>query len=297
MSFFQANEKPWTTVPKEDLEVSYLDDPNCPTVVEAKLHQPMLENVSIFVAPNKGAVKTLAKGTLKILPLFVYALGDHLLSDENIEELRDLKETYPYNPILFLPSNLQVLNSLKNGELTESEQHRLQGVKSDVDERKVSEEVAEEPVGKIWLEQLHSLGFLQSNNMSSSQTNWLVGEQYMSLGDTTSSCDKSDILLYFISKNLKVNLVDASNYLNEVHTNGLRKFILSAFDMAREIQITPKRIKYAQKMENELYTNLMKVVSDKQEELTELIQNIIQEMKNEVMNSSSNVMFIFSNLE
>lgn len=76
--------------------------------------------------------------------------------------------------------------------------------------------------------------------------------------------------------------MNVSNDLNDVHTTSLRKFILSAFDMAREIQITPKRIQYAQQKESELYTNLMNVVNAKQEELTELIQCTIQEMKDEI---------------
>ena len=80
-----------------------------------------------------------------------------------------------------------------------------------------------------------------------------------------------------------------SNELNDVHTTSLRKFILSAFDMAREIQITPKRIQYAQQKETELYSNLMKVVNAKQEELTELIHETIQEMKDEIVQAPDNV--------
>lgn len=56
--------------------------------------------------------------------------------------------------------------------------------------------------------------------------------------------------------------------------------------MAREIQITPKRISYAQQKENELYANLMKVVNAKQQELAELIDCTIQEMKDEVTQTS-----------
>lgn len=56
--------------------------------------------------------------------------------------------------------------------------------------------------------------------------------------------------------------------------------------MAREIQITPKRISYAQQKENELFANLMRVVNAKQEELSELIHSTIQEMKDEVTQTS-----------
>ena len=105
-----------------------------------------------------------------------------------------------------------------------------------------------------------------------------------------------DRILYFVRSCLQTYLVNASNELNSVHTTSLRKFILSAFDMAREIQITPKRIKYAQQKESELYTNLMSVVNAKQEELTELIQAIIQEMKDEVLQVPDSVNGIYHNM-
>ena len=99
----------------------------------------------------------------------------------------------------------------------------------------------------------------------------------------------SDRIVYFIRGCLQAYLVTVSNQLNDVHTASLRKFILSAFDMAREIQITPKRILYAQKKEAELYSNLMSVVNAKQEELTEIIQAIIQDMREEVLATPDNV--------
>lgn len=78
-------------------------------------------------------------------------------------------------------------------------------------------------------------------------------------------------------------------YLNEIHTNSLNKFILSAFDMAREIQITPKRMQYVQMKESELYGNLMNVVTKGQERLTEIISSIIQDMKEEVSQTNNDL--------
>lgn len=66
--------------------------------------------------------------------------------------------------------------------------------------------------------------------------------------------------------------------------------------MAREIQITPKRIQYAQQKESELYANLMKVVNAKQEELTELIQNTIQEMKDEILLAPDSTTNLYQNV-
>lgn len=50
-----ANEKPWVTIPVEDLIESGSKDANCPTVLEVKLNQPTLKDgVQIFVVPDTG---------------------------------------------------------------------------------------------------------------------------------------------------------------------------------------------------------------------------------------------------
>ncbi|KYN16436.1 Dual serine/threonine and tyrosine protein kinase [Trachymyrmex cornetzi] len=254
----KANEKSWSTLPLEDLEKSINEDINCPTVLEVKLDQAVLkEGVQIFVVPNNGVVTILAKDLLKILPIFLYALGEQPLTEENLEELRDLKETYPYNPILFISSLANVLLDGTDAELTESEQHSLQRMEESVE--------------------VHQL-------------TWLVGEQYVNnSSDLVDSCKKTDRVLHFTRACLQSYLINASTYLNEIHTTSLRKFILSAFDMARKIQITPRRIQYAQQKENELYDSLMKVVNEQQMELTELIQCIIQEMKDDILESTDDI--------
>jgi receptor-interacting serine/threonine-protein kinase 5 len=55
--------------------------------------------------------------------------------------------------------------------------------------------------------------------------------------------------------------------------------MLSAFDMAREIQITPRRIQYAQEKEADLYKSLMVVASEKQNEIQHIIEVTLQKMR------------------
>ena len=52
--------------------------------------------------------------------------------------------------------------------------------------------------------------------------------------------------------------------------------------MAREIQITPRRIRYAQDIELQLYKKLMKMSSEQQEEITGIIQRTLQDMRSNV---------------
>jgi hypothetical protein len=49
--------------------------------------------------------------------------------------------------------------------------------------------------------------------------------------------------------------------------------------MAREIQITPRRIQYVQEKEADLYKSLMFVASEKQKEITHLIEVTLQKMR------------------
>lgn len=53
--------------------------------------------------------------------------------------------------------------------------------------------------------------------------------------------------------------------------------------MAREIQITPRRIQYAQKVEFKLFDTLMKIASEKQEEITRIIQKTLTDMRTNVI--------------
>lgn len=286
----ESNEKTWNTLQAEDLTRSENDDVNCPTVLEVKVDKPLLrDNVQIFVTPSDGTTEVLSKGILKILPVFFYALGEQPLSEENLEELRDLKETYPECPVLFVSSVNSVLIDSTDTELTESEQHRLQETVYENGSGSVEngDEVDVEKMnllGLAWLNQIASLGFIRrEESVEVDQLPWLDGTDYGGSSHFINCRRKMDQVLQFVEGSLQNYLVNASNLLNEVHTNSLRKFILSAFDMARELQITPRRIQYARQKENELYNSLMKLVSEKQEEVTELIQNIIDDMKTDLI--------------
>lgn len=67
----------------------------------------------------------------------------------------------------------------------------------------------------------------------------------------------------------------------------MRKFILYAFDMAREIQITPRRLSYAREKEAELYDSLMDIASRKQDEIRNLISDTIANMKDDLLDKAA----------
>ncbi|XP_074110950.1 receptor interacting protein kinase 5 isoform X1 [Cotesia typhae] len=309
-------ETPFETLTVEDLNRSGNEDINCPQVLDVKLDRLILKDgVQIFVVPDIAAIRSLAKGILNILPIFLYALGDYPLTESNTEELRELKETYPHNSVLFVSSLANIVFDSVDGDLTESEQHRLQiqaennlsnneNKKKNISQFISSDNKEEETfnlekmnsLGRTWLDQLGGLGFLRVEESVENKRMacWLVETEYISSSDFVESYKKMDRVLHFTRSCLQSYLFNASICLTEIQTTSLRKFILSAFDMAREIQITPRRIQYAQQKENELYGSLMNVVNKNQDELTELIQNIILEMKQD-LSSLSNDSYQYQN--
>lgn len=81
--------------------------------------------------------------------------------------------------------------------------------------------------------------------------------------------------LLFVRQVLQYNVVWAATVLNEAHIRVLGMFITTAFDMARDMVITPRRLDYAREKEEDLYKALMESASRKQEEIRDLIHSAI----------------------
>lgn len=114
-----ANERSWHSIPLEDLARKQSDDANCPTILEVTIDESQLKHgVQIFVVPSNEPLHALTKGLLRVLPIFIYALGDAPLSLKNLEELREIRENYPDNPVLFVSSLLDVEINGADAELT-----------------------------------------------------------------------------------------------------------------------------------------------------------------------------------
>lgn len=82
--------------------------------------------------------------------------------------------------------------------------------------------------------------------------------------------------LLFVRQVLQYHIVAAACYLNDIHRKCLAMFIEAAFDMARDISITPKRLAYARAKEDELFRSLMDIANRKQEEIKEVIHDTIE---------------------
>lgn len=66
---------------------------------------------------------------------------------------------------------------------------------------------------------------------------------------------------------------------------------MCAFDKAREIQITPRRMRYALEKETQLYRSLVAMASEKQAEVTVLIENTLKNMQSELIEEAAQYQF------
>ena len=148
-------------------------------------------------------------------------------------------------------------------------------------------------------QQLCNLGFLNQSHshMRGQLTNESVAKKSRRdyFFDVTSELVEnfnnfSSILLFFRNI-LRSNLVSAATLLNESHNHCLRMFILTAYDMTWDLQITPKRIEYAKQREAELFSSLMAIANKKQEEIRQLITETIDFMRCDILNQAASYEF------
>ena len=168
-------------------------------------------------------------------------------------------------------------------ELTESAQEEIKANEL-TDER------------SLLLEQLCDLGYLSREPLSAD----VVVENMFSLQSTNAILEnviaKSRLIedfslfpcfLLFVRQVLQYHIVAAACHLNDIHRKCLAMFIEAAFDMARDISITPKRLAYARCKEEELFKSLMDIANKKQEEIKEVIRDTIDTLSPRLQEEAS----------
>lgn len=83
------------------------------------------------------------------------------------------------------------------------------------------------------------------------------------------------------------HLVKSTSLLNVIHTRCLETFILTAFDMARDMMVTPRRLEFAQQKENDLYNSLMDIALKKQDEIRRIISETISDIREGLLDKAA----------
>ncbi|CAF3948118.1 unnamed protein product, partial [Rotaria sp. Silwood2] len=125
--------------------------------------------------------------------------------------------------------------------------------------------------------QLCDLGFLSllssESNDNTSDTTPLFQSDMIDNGLLNFS-----LFLNYILKHIDRLTIRAVSILQRSHELCLDLFNDSAFDMARDILITPKRLSYAREKEKNLYESLVALTNSKQNEIQKLILQAVDEM-------------------
>ena len=201
---------------------------------------------------------------------------------QDINELETVKSFMPKVPVFFVrvPARCTI-------ELTESAQEEIKANEL-TDER------------SLLLEQLCDLGYLSREPLSADA----VVENMFSLQSTDAILNnviaKSRLIedfslfpcfLLFVRQVLQYHIVAAACHLNDIHRKCLAMFIEAAFDMARDISITPKRLTYSRSKEEELFKSLMDIANKKQEEIKEVIRDTIDTLSPRLQEEASLLKF------
>ncbi|XP_048486726.1 dual serine/threonine and tyrosine protein kinase [Plutella xylostella] len=79
-------------------------------------------------------------------------------------------------------------------------------------------------------------------------------------------------------------LLEYCNRLSEVHVKLLQQFILASFDLARELQVLPRKIQYVATQEQQLYETINEKFSEgeKKQELLQIMQEVLEDIRADV---------------
>ncbi|XP_036127736.1 dual serine/threonine and tyrosine protein kinase isoform X4 [Molossus molossus] len=262
-----AHQGTWETIPEEDLEVQedIEDAAHVLAELEVTMHHALLQEVDIVVAPCQGlrpTVDVLGDLVNDFLPVITYALHKDELSERDEQELQEIRKCFSL-PIFFF--KVPKLGS----EIIDSSTKRMENERSPLHH------------------QLIDLGYLSISHCNCGAP----GQDTKAQSMLVEQSEKLRHLSTFSHQVLQARLVDAAKALNLVHCCCLDIFINQAFDMQRDLQITPKRLEYTRKMENELYESLMNIANRKQEEMKDMIVETLNTMKEELLDDAANMEF------
>uniref|UniRef100_A0A671QP12 Dual serine/threonine and tyrosine protein kinase n=1 Tax=Sinocyclocheilus anshuiensis TaxID=1608454 RepID=A0A671QP12_9TELE len=214
----------WDTVPCEDLEIQECEDPAQRLAeLEVTLHHALLQEVKIMVLPCRGVQPV--EEALEDCKRGILPIILYAVSKDALsaEQVSDLQKVRETLPfpVCFVRA--------PSGPSEPGALHR----------------------------QLLSLELIGAAAGSCAcgapaQTQSILGESLERL---------QRVLGPFTRQLLQSQQVEAATLLNAVHCRYLDLFINQAFDMQRDLQITPRRLEYTREKEGELFSSLMAILT------------------------------------
>ncbi|XP_060084377.1 dual serine/threonine and tyrosine protein kinase-like [Ylistrum balloti] len=295
-------------------------------------HSMLRQGAKVIVSPSMNDFgndleQKYSKCCEKISPILLYAFQTLELTESDLNFLKKLQTVSHYQPVCFVGINTRTSDSSDERTTDENvSQQRLQsetnfnGVVDTLDDnenhnlltsidepeyhvspmssplsRSQSKKVCRAVIlsSSTVFQQLCDIGYLSESpgarNLSSTMTTDYY-EVDSELIDNFSSF--SSRIVYFVQQTIQRYLVNAATVLNNCHERCLNMFIVSAFDMARDMMITPKKLEFAREKETELYKSLMKISVEKGDEIKTMISETIQGIHQELVDKAAQYEFL-----
>lgn len=142
-------------------------------------------------------------------------------------------------------------------------------------------------------EQLCELGYLNENPTCQNARRSFLSDYYETESDLIDNFENYSYRFnMFVQQTLQRYLVNSSTVLNNSHSRCLNMFIMSAFDMARDMLITPKKLTFAKEKEVELYKSLMRISVAKTNEIRDMIGYTIAENQEKLIEKAVEYEFL-----
>ncbi|XP_059150774.1 dual serine/threonine and tyrosine protein kinase-like [Physella acuta] len=304
----EAYNGPWNTIPRADLEIpagNKSDEASGLAVMEVTQNHPLLQfGAHIVVSPShqEDQFEDIVKKCIEnATPIIVYGFASDMLNEVDVLELSLLRKLTNFEPIFFVrvpPTGSRTVDTdppdgAPREVSPESSNTNLSSVVSADNSPSAKNSHNAKHVSLVY-EQLQRLGYLNLDpEMKQFKKNYYDVESIF----VEKFTDFSPRMAGFVKKILQSYAVNASSVLNNSHTRCLNKFILSAFDMARDMLITPKKLEFAREKEEELYKSLLKISVSKLDEIKELISTTISMIRSCLIAEAAEFEFIGIDLD
>ncbi len=218
---------------------------------------------------------------------------------QELQELGDLKEVAPGVAMFFIKvppplhknmSNNRSKSPIRNLQNT-LEKHKLTNDLSPSRSTPWTTTVSQSLNLFQQLMEVRYLSLLPSNtelSMDSTGSNGVYNLE----SELVENFDNFNNLTEFTKHGLMNHLVKTTSLLNLIHTRCLQMFITTAFDMARDMMITPRRLVFARNKESELFESLMEIALKKQDEIKRIIAETISDMREGLLDKAAEYDFI-----
>jgi dual serine/threonine and tyrosine protein kinase len=247
-----------TTIQLDDLrlnnELNNEDSIDNSAIVDLTIQSKVLEsNVEIIVHTENVPSRSFDNLTQNKTKILIYGIYDDKLNEKELNELNKLAQNWP---IFFI--KISKIDDSNEFLANPSKYLLLKGINSRNDEI------------MLILKQLYEPHF---NNDKTQETSELC-DKWSSFGNKLS---------LFIKKQFRLICVQYTTQLFKFHEECLNNFINYAYDCARDMQFTPKKLEYAKDKEQILFETLNRLASIKQEELKHIIGEIIESNREAIL--------------